>query len=457
MSKLIHIFEETACPSVEALEKYVHAKSNSQEQFAIEQHLLDCELCSDAIEGLKHIESSASLHARLKSLKDAQRKRLFRKVDKRQQVSKRQSRVQPLKLRPLYITSAAAAVVLFVSFYILTRSETSIDRESPSSDLVIAENQVEDLPAVAETEANEAEALTDPVDSMPFAMTDASPAEAESVPLEDGSTQAPYEPIASRDGPSTAPSRQPSLLRKRVQEPEVLAESKQSLAQSTIVPTDRENDEAVLGESNSDIQPTREESSLMGNSIVPGAAYSLAEPAEELENALAKELPPAVEEDTLLSSDEFMNSLSDDMDGIIDIAAKRKTAMFDDRDYRAQTKFEVLREIKQEGLEFYNAGLYQEAALKFEEILEGREKDEQVYFFLAKSYYELEDLKSALGYFRRVRNGASSYAPEASFMMAKVFLQKNRPKAARKELDKIIEANGKWAEEAKALLQTLDF
>lgn len=45
------IFETTKCLSFDQIKLYVQGKLNSKEQYKVEEHLSDCELCSDAVDG----------------------------------------------------------------------------------------------------------------------------------------------------------------------------------------------------------------------------------------------------------------------------------------------------------------------------------------------------------------------------------------------------------------------
>lgn len=46
-----HLFNTTTCPTKEQLEGYLHGNDSQEARFRIENHLLDCELCSTAVEG----------------------------------------------------------------------------------------------------------------------------------------------------------------------------------------------------------------------------------------------------------------------------------------------------------------------------------------------------------------------------------------------------------------------
>lgn len=50
---------ETECLSEQSLFAYIDDKLSQQQRYAVEKHLVDCELCSDALEGLKLVKSRA--------------------------------------------------------------------------------------------------------------------------------------------------------------------------------------------------------------------------------------------------------------------------------------------------------------------------------------------------------------------------------------------------------------
>ncbi|MDD5569628.1 MAG: zf-HC2 domain-containing protein [Bacteroidales bacterium] len=55
--KLKNIFSQSECLTEDLLFKYIDNKVSSDERHMVEKHLLDCELCSDALEGLKLINT----------------------------------------------------------------------------------------------------------------------------------------------------------------------------------------------------------------------------------------------------------------------------------------------------------------------------------------------------------------------------------------------------------------
>lgn len=63
MSKKINISDCSECYSEEVLIKYVNDELSPEETVAVENHILDCEICSDVIDGLLLLESTDSFLA----------------------------------------------------------------------------------------------------------------------------------------------------------------------------------------------------------------------------------------------------------------------------------------------------------------------------------------------------------------------------------------------------------
>lgn len=69
-SILKDIFYKTPCLTYKQLKAYHQNQSNGNERFKIENHLIDCQLCSDALEGLALSESDSISRRDLSSLRE---------------------------------------------------------------------------------------------------------------------------------------------------------------------------------------------------------------------------------------------------------------------------------------------------------------------------------------------------------------------------------------------------
>ena len=94
-TKFDKIFSETNCPGTQVLQKYLHGELSHAEKHKVEKHLIDCEMCSDELEGLKLLEEQQKTNIVIASIN--------RNID-RQTAS--------VKTKPLYTYRSIAAAVL---------------------------------------------------------------------------------------------------------------------------------------------------------------------------------------------------------------------------------------------------------------------------------------------------------------------------------------------------------
>src|SRR5690606_11276178 len=56
-----HIFSETTCISKETMLKFINKQLSQKELHDVQKHLLDCEFCSEALEGMQHAKNPSIL------------------------------------------------------------------------------------------------------------------------------------------------------------------------------------------------------------------------------------------------------------------------------------------------------------------------------------------------------------------------------------------------------------
>ncbi len=54
-----HIFSETTCISKETMLKFINKQLSQKELHDVQKHLLDCDFCSEALEGMQHAKNQA--------------------------------------------------------------------------------------------------------------------------------------------------------------------------------------------------------------------------------------------------------------------------------------------------------------------------------------------------------------------------------------------------------------
>ena len=100
MNNNLHkIFSESGCPSSSTLQAYLDNKLSGNDKHLIEAHLVDCEMCSDELEGLSLLKDKEKLRDIVEEIKA--------------QTTKKQAKVFHLNLRNRIL--AAAAVIVLVA------------------------------------------------------------------------------------------------------------------------------------------------------------------------------------------------------------------------------------------------------------------------------------------------------------------------------------------------------
>ncbi len=113
------IFQHSDCLSLEQLKAYAEDRLSSGDRFAIEKHLVDCELCSDALDGFSLLREKGGIQDRIKSLNN--------------DLSKSSAKYFARKRSRKIYYSLAAAIIVTITTVLYFRAQT------PSYDPLFAE------------------------------------------------------------------------------------------------------------------------------------------------------------------------------------------------------------------------------------------------------------------------------------------------------------------------------
>jgi len=108
-----NIFESSPCLTLDQLNAYIESKLSEPERFEVEKHLVDCALCSDALEGMALSSDKGKVEQTVKSInKDIRNNFSLRHEKKRH--------------RKVYHATAAALLIAIISFlYVLNNRAPS--------------------------------------------------------------------------------------------------------------------------------------------------------------------------------------------------------------------------------------------------------------------------------------------------------------------------------------------
>jgi len=422
MNKYIHIFEESPCPSLEVLDRYLQQSLKPSEQLKVEQHLVDCPLCADALEGLSMVEDKRMAKMRIKRIGELTQRKLWLKEPPPTRLSKRQSRVKPLQLSRVIIPAAAAVAFLCLTVYIIYElnrpPQSEVMVQAPPTLVIPPDSALDELAEVAVSPA-----LTDSVESVEEAAPAPSPA-----PIAESRSR-PTSPAAAR------PARRQPLAEARPAEtpPTAMAPPAQTLQ------------EPAAGSAAS-VPPVAVETEVTEiEARKPEERFEISLEADEKDAAptASRKKKQAEQPETSKTEDQAAEVPFSGSD------APLKPEY--DRQYGAESKFQVLSQLMAEGKSLYARQNYPLAAEKFEEILQGDENQQEARYLYASSLYESRRFEEALKAYKLLRSHPT-YGEEATWKMALCYEQLHKPKKARKLFRQIAKAGGQYAARARQKL-----
>lgn len=81
------LFTTTQCPSQQQLLDYVQGRLTPEQQHEVEMHLADCELCSEAVEGLATIRQKEQIPVWLQQMRNQMLRKLRSRKRRKDQVA----------------------------------------------------------------------------------------------------------------------------------------------------------------------------------------------------------------------------------------------------------------------------------------------------------------------------------------------------------------------------------
>ncbi|PCJ25685.1 MAG: hypothetical protein COA97_07340 [Flavobacteriales bacterium] len=125
-----HIFSNTTCISKETMLKYINKQLVKNELYQVEKHMLDCELCSDAYEGIQFAQNSSIIFA------------IDNQIDKRVEMGNYKAPI----MKNLMV-AASILVIVFGAYFTFNYFNATINNES---ELAINEVEKSEQPEVME-------------------------------------------------------------------------------------------------------------------------------------------------------------------------------------------------------------------------------------------------------------------------------------------------------------------
>lgn len=456
MSEKLDIFADTRCPSLEVLNRYLDDGLNLKDQQQLEQHMLDCPMCTDALEGLNMVEDRTQLGARVHRIKAESKHRLYENALQRENPSKRRSRVKPRHFTQYAAAAAAAVFILWMSVFIY-------------QDMNQAQNVYEEHFAEA------TEAIAPPASTETITQTDSMSSGSPITKEPETTLIAETEEIRQTTQPKT-----PGLLREEV------APSPQPVS-----PTDASNGQKeVFGSPNGEI-----EEDASNDELIAVNRFS-----DDVELVEGEQLPPPVRSgsgsiEPLPNQDPTQSSLgevetaevtSEQLDQVSSLGLRNRDTILPQRKSSysqndSKVSSSVSGKVKKDqaianysqaqGAQFsppyqdpdmitaqalYSQGDFAAAIQSLEPVLDKYPAYVAAHFLRGNSHLELGRPSQAIPSLKLVVESADkTYFEEAQWKLAGAYLLRNRKQPARKLLKQIVDAEGIYSEKARLALEDL--
>jgi FimV-like protein len=398
----------TDCPDQSLLLDYIEGRTHSEMKRRIELHLVDCPLCSDAVEGLMLMEDRNALAPILMET----RAELFEQSKIAQlpipeSKSPRTRRIQ----RVIYIGIAASLALLLTSYFgirFLGMSDVqkeTISMETPESAQKnnIQESTKEDAPVEAVTSEQQVNSQTNTPDGKNAGAGDFS------------------------EGISDQTLGQTVETRNQTKDPDL--------------------DKGYYGDL---------------KTLVPGLVEG-----EDERDALGWEASKdayspvtAVEEVTVMDAVTTTTANGEVVSGKKESNRKEKNSMpatggvSENKVTPAQAQ-EPQRALN-EGMDYYNDGDYPKAGERFDDALEADPGQSQALYYKGMSFYYEKNYEEAIKTFNTLlREKNSAYYQAAQWQLAVVYIESGNNKQARKTLNEIIDGNGSYRSPAEEAIKNL--
>ncbi len=162
-----NILNHSPCPDEKMLEKYTKGKLSGKDKYEIEKHLLDCEMCSDLVEGLQLAKQSntdiTSIVANINT-----------EIDNLSEEESKTKKIIPLWLRYAAVIALLIGIGFLVRefmFYGKFNAELAINKHEPAKEIEKSRNirvneaeeeTIDDVASELPNEVNLAESLKKP-------------------------------------------------------------------------------------------------------------------------------------------------------------------------------------------------------------------------------------------------------------------------------------------------------
>lgn len=452
-----HIFSNTTCISKELMVKYINKQLTKNELHEVEKHMLDCDLCTDAMAGMKYAKNSTVLFA------------LDNKIENRIASNQTNSFFKGGWL----MAAASLIVVVFGAYFIVNffnenkfnENEMAI-HENKDKDSFTTKNTVEEEVVEKNVIKNTA-ILGEKVASRPSTTTnisvDASKKEAKLA-----------NSLKKSQEDNNAISSSGYSANRAINDEDVVDEATMMLLDVEVAPSETYNNnfEATVNDATSfkskesdkeNNQQENEKSVLQKKSTPPSKAPSV---IIESVGVLSKSNYASstyylhdvkvVDYTITYQNEEDFKKQADANGTSADFVNQEQKMKAEDELENTVVK-ETYKDVLERGILNFNKLAYKEALIDFELILAKHPLDVNALFYGGISAFNLTNYKNALAKFDAVLNNPyQTFNQEAKWHKALTLIALKDQNKAKKLLNEIVTENGFYSKQAKNKLEDMN-
>lgn len=442
-------------PELDILERYISGEIDSSEREVLEQMLRDNPMLADAIDGLREVENMDAVRSSLLRLYRINRSRLAGRTKKRDQLSKRKSRVAIMDNQPLFMGIAAGLAILVLSVFLIRKMNKAVPTDI---DPVIAQNEAGNsvlplLPPMRDT----SESKENPKEVVPF--SDKALRKEEKGPklIAD---QTPAKRVV------VAPEAKPIVTNVPARK-ELASNDKEKLVAEMDEVYTEEDEMADISEENAvgaSIPKMEEPIATRPSSIEQKSmqleevkASSKSKKPGVASNKLFDSLPPAYDTIKIGIYKNNPPAISGEDSIYIDYYGDTYEEEGFDRSKGRLLKAKALTDLMYQGVEALRGENYVLARSKFEEVIASSPQNVTAYFYLGQTELAAANYRAAIRHFRRnLDYPAAPVYEENRWFLSQAYLKADRERPARKLLEEIGASSSPFKSRALSQLKDLE-
>lgn len=479
-----HIFSNTTCISKETMLKYINNQLSVKELHEVEKHMLDCELCTDALAGIKYAQNSSMLFA------------IDNQIDQRVRMGQNKA---PL-MRNLMV-AASLLIIVFGSYFTFNFFTETVDSDANlaiKKEKTLEEDKL-DVPLTKTTKNNETRAtgeksaIVDELANGASLKRQEQVMDATTLVMEDAEVEEVEEevPVSLDVNEITLAD---DFVEEENDEVEVTGNVNRNDQYGAAV--EQQNAPSPAGYVNSNTKPNKDYDNLNKNALGSAvsnkrdktkeerkakakkendkkrSAYAPAYKAEaEMLFAAEEKLEEPLKEPrtTITLSDHKVVNYIDEYQREFDakqlIETKSVDANFETEDRMAEAEKEreeetieiTYKTTLEKAMAYYKAKKYTMALNEFNVILKEHDDEVNALFYGGLSYYHLNSNKEALTKLNKVLvNKKTEFNQEAKWYKALTLIKLKQTDNAKKLLNQIVIENGFYKSRAIEKLKELD-